>query len=434
MLDASKVLRRAQNRVNYQFKKIERRGVRASFRLIPVALNHCIRFLLSAVATIVALLPALVIRIARPFILIRFGYFDARRMGHFSVDLGTCLAQQSLFVPKRKTFDLYFFKGVPANYQLAKMATKEFFVASFVKYLWAANRSLPFRGSHTLMPAIVSSKSRDTNGVLYKSKSRFSFSEEENLAGREFLNTIGLDNCSHFICLNTRDGAYLKEYLGESNWDYHSYRNVDINNYRLAATYLAEKGYGVVRMGKAVENSFNVNNSRVFDYASSEYRCDFLDVWLMANCLFCISNGTGLDSVSDIFRVPTVMVDFIPLTHLHTWQDAITLPKHLYWDRENIKELVLSEVIKYGFVRTEDYVQSGITIVDSSPVEILSVVTEMEQRLTTGINDTDLDSERQSRFWELFQKSEHFAKYHGFIHPRNRLSQHMLRENVAWLN
>ena len=188
MLDASKVLRRAQNRVNYQFKKIERRGVRASFRLIPVALNHCIRFLLSAVATIVALLPALVIRIVRPFILIRFGYFDARRMGHFSVDIGTCLAQQSLFVPKRKAFDLYFFKGVPANNQLAKMATREFFVAPFVEYLWAANRSLPFRDSHTLMPAIVSLNSRATNGVLYKSKSRFSFSEEENLFGMKQAN------------------------------------------------------------------------------------------------------------------------------------------------------------------------------------------------------------------------------------------------------
>ena len=245
---------------------------------------------------------------------------------------------------------------------------------------------------------------------------------------------IGLGNCNHFICLNARDDTYLKEYMGESNWDYHSYRNVDIDNYRAAAAYLSENGYGVVRMGKTVEKAFDVNSPLVFDYATSEYRSDFLDVWLMANCFFCISNGTGLDSIGDIFRVPTVMVDFIPLTHLHTWQDAITLPKHLYWDKDNIKELALSEVIRYEFVRTEQYVQSGITIVDSSPVEILSVVTEMEQRLTNCIKDTDLDVERQTRFWELFQKGEHFSKYHGFIHPRNRLSQHMLRANAAWLN
>ena len=64
---------------------------------------------------------------------------------------------------------------------------------------------------------------------------------------------------------------------------------LESEQFQQVAIALAEKGYWVFRMGKAVEDVFNVEHPRVIDYAQSNERSDFLDIWLMANCYFCIT-------------------------------------------------------------------------------------------------------------------------------------------------
>ena len=428
MANANKIFKRARRRVDHQSAKIRSGGFLAVFVLTRGIVITAISFLLNILATLVAIPVAIVVRLFRPIMLIRVGYFDARRMGHFAVDLGTHLVEKDLSNNNKLIKDLNFFKGAPTNNHLAKIAKREFSIVPAVKYLWMANRIVPFGKRHTLVPAIKSTNSRDTRGLFYQSDAEFAFTPDEELCGREFLKEVGLDNCGRFVCLNARDGAYLDQFFGDSQWDYHSYRDVNVENYRLSAVYLAEKGYGVVRMGKTVKEAFGVNHPLIFDYGASPYRSDFLDVWLMANCFFCVSNGSGLDSVADIFRVPTVMVDFIPLTHLHTWQEAITMPKHLLWSEKN-RELVLSEVLQCGYFRTDEYDRAGIDVVNLSPEEILSAVSEMELRLTTKIKEEPWHIERQAEFWKIFRQNSCFNKYHDFIHPKNRFSQYYLEKN-----
>lgn len=256
------------------------------FRIAVILLNHILLGTSLIIVTILCLPIAVGVRLVAPFVLIRVGYFDAKRMGHFAIDLGTYLVESECSKPHQKRIDLFFLRGHPANTQLAKMAKRQFLVSSVARYLWLANRLLPGSSRHQVVPAIKSVNSRDTRGLFYKQDAKLEFTDQETRIAHDFLEDIGFKPHKSFVCLNVRDSAYLESYMKGDQWDYHSYRDSDIEMYASAALLLANRGYGVIRMGKVVAKEFNVDHPLVLDYANSIYRSDFLDVWLMANCYF----------------------------------------------------------------------------------------------------------------------------------------------------
>ena len=106
-----------------------------------------------------------------------------------------------------------------------------------------------------------------------------------------------------FVCLFVRDSAYLAE-LYKDSYNYHNYRNTDIQNYALVAYELAERGFYVIRMGEIVNKALMVDHTKVIDYAWNGMRSDFMDIYLSAKCDFAISTGTGMCEVSRNFRRP----------------------------------------------------------------------------------------------------------------------------------
>ena len=182
------------------------------------------------------------------------------------------------------------------------------------------------------------------------------FSKEETLNGQDFLEEIGFKYGDKFVCLIVRDAAYLNTISldKETNWEYHNFRDTDIDTYKKAALALAEKGYWVFRMGKVVRKPFKADHPNILDYANSNYRSDFLDIWLMANCFFCITTVTGLDDVCKIFRKPVVCVNYLPIGIFATPYHSIILPKHLVWQNTK-KRLTLLEHLDNDYARSEDY-------------------------------------------------------------------------------
>ena len=236
-----------------------------------------------------------------------------------------------------------------------------------------------------------------------------------------------MDKDEKFVCLIVRDSAYLK------NAEYHNYRDSDIDAYKQAALSLAEKGYWVFRMGKVIHKTLNINHPKVVDYASSKYRSDFLDIWLMANCFFCISTGTGLDEVSRIFRRPAVYVNNLPLQQMVTYDHVISIPKHLLWQETN-KQLTQSEHLAHSYYRTEQYENAKILVDDLTAEDIKQAVLEKEARLNGTWKDSEENRRLQDRFWEIFQVHQDFHSRHGKIHPEARVGAHFLRNNPEWLN
>ena len=382
-------------------------------------------------AVIVAPL-VIVVRILQPFVRIRFGYFTSDRIGHFAFDVESYLTEKKINQDKNFSIDLFFFSGKSANTYFTKMCRRSFVVHSAIKWLYCANEILPFSSSHRILPARVTSDSRDIRGLFNKKEAQLRFNHQENQFGLEYLQEMGLRQGDRFVCLAVRDQAYLNQTYNKHDWSYHDFRDTKIESYEAAVVALAERGFWVFRMGKVVDSQLSVDHSRVVDYAISKHRSDFLDIWLMAHCYFAISTGLGLDSIADIFRRPIVFVNYLPILDLEAWGRFITAPKHLSW-ASNHKPLTLQEQLKHTSVNGHYYEENGIQVCDLNPSEITETALEMESRLSGSWVETDEDIVLHEKFWSELRAWPNFSKYHGWIHPEARLGTHYLRRSKDWL-
>ena len=377
----------------------------------------------------------LVIRTIRPFIHIRFGRFTHSRIGHLAGDVGILMAERDL---KKDTFrDWYWLPRRTCNDQLSRMIKRDFYARWWVRYLDSANLLIPGGKVHVAINPHSSQGSRDIHGFLNKTKDvpaaylPFNSMEESEVEG--FMNGLGFRPGERFVCFIIRDAAYLNTfYHKEKGWHYHDYRDSDINTYKEAAMALTARGYWVFRMGKIVEKPMSCEHPHIIDYAFHEMRCDLLDIWLMANAHFCVSTGTGLDAVADIYRRPIVYLNFLPCAHFVLWSHNISTPKQLMWKHTD-KELSLKQHLEANYTDGRKLQASGIDVVDLTPGEIKDAVLEMEERLSGVWVETPEDIEMQREFRQIFRDWKGFSKLHDFIHPDARIGANFLRNCPGFL-
>jgi putative glycosyltransferase (TIGR04372 family) len=232
---------------------------------------------------------------------------------------------------------------------------------------------------------------------------------------------MGLDPAKPLVCVINRDPMYLRVMAPAQDYSYHSFRDSNIDNYRDAAIALIERGYQVIRMGRHVDAQMKLHGGGFFDYAISDFRSDFMDVYLGAKCSFTISNGTGFDAIPMVFRRPICFVNEAPFEYLSTWMaGSLAIWKHHMRDGRRMQP---SEIAASGaglFSRSEQYNEAGITLIENTPEEIRDVALEMVFRLGGKVDDS-IPTPRQDAFWLSFprSKSPHTGQpLHGEIRLR----------------
>ena len=106
----------------------------------------------------------------------------------------------------------------------------------------------------------------------------------------------------------------MKKSLPWKSWDYHNYRDSDIQNYIQAAQKLAESGYYVIRMGAVVKEPINTDNPLIIDYALNPLRSDFMDLYIASRAKFFLGSTSGAANLSMVFGVPIAAVNITPIT------------------------------------------------------------------------------------------------------------------------
>jgi putative glycosyltransferase (TIGR04372 family) len=215
-----------------------------------------------------------------------------------------------------------------------------------------------------------------------------------------------------FVCLNVRDCAFMSA-TRTRDMSYHNYRDSDISTYVAAAEALAEMGYTVFRMGAIVREPLVSKHPRVVDYATNGMRTDFLDVFLGAHCSFCVSTGSGWDSVPTIFRRPIMLVNHLPTFDTST----ITLPLMIYpktlSNKQTRNGLSLEEICTKCVVNSRfsnEFADAGVEIRDLSSEELVEAVTEMAQRVEGTFVETPEQKEMQA-------KLKHILSTHPKLQP-----------------
>ena len=413
-----------------QLSELKKEGWVAARRKTVTVILKLLKSPFDLVGFTLAVPVVLFVRLIKPIKLIRFGYFFTNRIGHFCFDVEYYLTEKKLGLQPKKATDLFYLYGKPANDYFTKLTKKNLKINSFVKYLYKWNDWFPSGEAHQLLPAMRRFGSRDIRGLFQKTGPQLKFAKLETRQGRNFIKEIGLKDADKFICLNVRDSAYLK--TPNDIFNYHNYRDSDIDTYKEAALSLADKGYWVFRMGKTVHKAFNVDHPRIFDYANSEFRSDFLDIWLMANCCFTITTSTGLDNVAVIFRRPILCVNHLPVGDCRTGSNDLTeYFKIMKW-RKDGKYLSLKEQIDTGairFFKKNDYDRLGIKIIDNTSTSIKNAVLDFERKLISKDNENEC-SVLQKKFWDIMKEYKDFSKYHGKYRPK--ISSVFIEEHHEW--
>ena len=384
----------------------------------------------------------LILRLIKPFILIRIGGLISSRIGHFAgnVELYLCEKDAGINTPKQKYIDLFYYQYKPiCNHQLAIMWER-------ILYIGPELLLAPLRKVNKLIPGWKlfeigqnTHNDRDVHNLLDKHAPHLIFTEEEQKKGIEGLKKIGIPESAPVICLFVRDSAYMNMQFGEG-YEYHNYRDCNIQNYVLAAEELANLGYYVIRMGAVVNQVLETDHPKIIDYAGKGLRTDFMDIYLGSKCKFCISSGSGWDAVpSSLFRKPIIYTNILPIGYLPTWSSKFLLTSRRYIDSKTNRELTLKEIFNSGivfFLLSTQFENAGIKTFENTPQEIKEVAIEMVKRLTGSWYPSSDEEVLQKQFWDIFSVyATHTVNYnplHGQI--RAKFSTHYLRNNSDWLS
>src|SRR3989338_8277047 len=268
------------------------------------------------VCYILALPLLLIYFILYPFVKIRFLCLIGSAIGHYSANTELLLARLST-LKDDKFINIFYLEHTLyepqsiCNFQLHQMWKRTLLIlplrcSGVVERLdqlimyFLGNGAYGLKGDKKYL-RLRGLDTRDPNGYFKAMPPTLSFTPEEHQRAKEILERVNITLSSPHVCLLVRSSAFYKN--NHPDWRCPE-RNAEISTYMKAARFLAEKGYYVFRMGKVVEDSLPISHPRIFDYATSAIRCDFMDVYLTAYCLFFITTGTGLDGVAEIFRKP----------------------------------------------------------------------------------------------------------------------------------
>ena len=383
---------------------------------------------------IIAVWPLTVVLVTlSPVYRIRFGYFFTDRIGHYAFDAAYQLAEATTHKKSISSVDFFFCNDSVCNQFLRKVISRRVQHREFSRYFFYASMLVPFGARVRVHPARVRNGSRDPEGLISTANQRFCFSRDEELIGFDYLRRKGWTEGEPYVCLVVRDSRYLSSAWPDKTWDYHAYRDTEIRHYQAALESLADLGYWIFRMGSNVGTQLISSRPQIVDYASSEDQCEALDVWLMANCRFCISTSTGLDSVADIFLRPTIFLNFLPLAYFQTWSDCVLAPSHLIW-RSSGQRLSCVEHFHNAYIRQEDYDTAGIIVRPLDSREITAIVIEGENCFSRRESSPNHSLANQKRFWTLYTRYQQAVPKALWINKDAQISNEFLRLSPGFLN
>ena len=317
----------------------------------------------------------LLLYLISPVLLIRIGGIRADRLGHLALDLELCLcseANDTNLLPRRINL-FYVIPPISNDYLLKLWKTKILiFPRYFLSLLDISIKSFRFFQKHNFFNLVDLHGHTDLS-ILDNSIPTLSFTSDEVKQGQNLLQQLGIPADQQFVCLAVRDDRYLNEFLPGKNWSYHDFRDSNIQDYLQMAEYLTQKGFFVIRMGKLVQKELKTSNTMIIDYANSLLRSDFADVYLFANCTFCISTSTGMDALASIFRKPIGLVNVVNIGSVASGNIIKLFQPKSFFDTRLKRELNFKEIGAknlFHFSESSKLLESGIVLKDNSPEEL----------------------------------------------------------------
>ena len=146
-----------------------------------------------------------------------------------------------------------------------------------------------------------------------------------------------------------------------------------------ALNYFTEQGYYVIRFGAISEETLNVKNKKIIDYANKNEKDGFGDIFFNSKCDFYFGSDSGAWNISRLFRKPGFIINSCPLISIFVMKwNYPSIFKRI----RNIKDgkiLSLREMIKNNLHlidRNDDLQNKGFEFISNTKEEILDLAKE----------------------------------------------------------
>lgn len=381
----------------------------------------------------------LVLILLFPVVKIKLIRLCSDRIGHYALNTEflLCYLDEMKQVDKKTKYVFYTIDAPISNQQLHIMWKRilPFFALPNIAEQVNAAMLFFFGDKYKNNSLSIFEKSigcQDPQGFLKRYAAHLHFTDAELQRGAELLSNLGIQEGNQFVCLFARDSAYLKTYFPNRDWSYHDYRDCHIENFEKAALFLANQGFFVLRMGKAVSKAFNVNHSNIIDYANHPLRSDFADIYLAAHCHFMISTSSGLDGVAQIFRRPILFVNIAPFNRqLQYWYPCELFIVKKIFDQVKQRYVSLSEINSMLLIENDPRKklnELNWIVIENNADEILSAVQEM-----VSVIDKKSSKKTTDQFYRLLQESLSFPMIANYDLLKMNLDSFYIRMGTQFL-
>ncbi|MEG3857495.1 TIGR04372 family glycosyltransferase [Microcoleus sp. herbarium12] len=220
-------------------------------------------------------------------------------------------------------------------------------------------------------------------------------SPSDDERGWNCLQDLGVPKNAWFVCLHVREDGFRAEGLI-------THRSADINTYSAAIESIVARGGWVIRMGDPTMKPLPPMKQAI-DYARTEAKSDWMDVFLCTSCRFFLGSASGLACLPLVFGVPSAITNTWPISGRPASNQDLFIPK-LAWSQFENRYLTFEEALapRFFFNLNSKLLYSwGIQVVDNSPEEINDLVLEMLDRLEGKFQYTEEDEVLQQQFNSL---------------------------------
>ena len=238
-------------------------------------------------------------------------------------------------------------------------------------------------------------------------KPLFELTEEHREKGEKVLRKMGLPKGSWFVTCHVREPHYK---------DKEDFRDSDINSYFEAFKEITKHGGWVIRIGDKSMKPLP-DMPQVIDYAISEHKSDWMDVFLCASTKFMLGTSSGLSGVSYVFGVPIAMTNLMPTMCAYLTKKDVFIPR-LMQSLEDGRMLSLIELMTSPYnLGANDGMYTHINKVRTIPntsLEIKNLTLEMLGRLDGTMKYSQEEELLQEDFKRKTADKEVMIGFPGF--------------------
>ena len=346
------------------------------------------------------------LRLLSPLLRVRIGQLRTDRIGHLALETELTILENNQ-TSKRRVFDVWFAPKPVCNRALVKIWSRRLTILPSwaLAPIYRVNELLPGSKLNKISPRLATVL--DNKELLDGSRSSVTLSESELEQGRLVLEQASINPLAKLALVIMRDGAYTKTEFPDKDMSYHDFRNSPISDLVPAIKTLLKDNYWVLRVGSIVEKPLNVDHPHFVDYSNSNWRSDFMDVYLSSICDFCISDGLGFASLPALFRRPNVFTNFTPFGIFYSSRKSdIGILKWIA-DSETKKMLTLDEIKSRklsSLTSSQDYSRAGVMPLLNTPDDIRKLILEVIAHQSSTFDYSNDYFRDQNKFKDAYLK------------------------------